>query len=32
MCVSKVIPYLKFQWRKFVSEQTKIANRPAGAS
>ena len=32
MCVCTVILYLKFQWRKFVPEQAKIADRPAGAS
>jgi hypothetical protein len=30
--VCKVILYLKFHWRKFVPEQTKIAEGPAGAS
>jgi hypothetical protein len=32
MSVRTVILYLKFQWRKFVAERTKIADRPAGAS
>jgi hypothetical protein len=30
--VSKVILHLKFQRKKFVTEQTKIADGPAGAS
>ena len=32
MGVSKVILHLKFHWRKFVPEQTKIADELAGTS
>jgi hypothetical protein len=32
MGVSKVIQYLKFQRRKFVTQQARIADGPAGAS